>query len=69
MNPVMSPLFRWRENKHTDSILDTTLVPARISKRTEGMARKIAERTVDVLKGSGIFCVEMFLNSNERDPD
>ncbi|HET9612657.1 MAG TPA: 5-(carboxyamino)imidazole ribonucleotide synthase [Nitrososphaeraceae archaeon] len=58
--------FPVAENKHTDSILDTTLVPARISKRTEGMARKIAERTVDVLKGSGIFCVEMFLNSNRE---
>ncbi|MGB8087031.1 MAG: 5-(carboxyamino)imidazole ribonucleotide synthase [Nitrososphaeraceae archaeon] len=58
--------FPVAENKHTDSVLDTTLVPARISKRTEGMARKIAERTVDVLKGSGIFCVEMFLNSNRE---
>ncbi|MGB7663156.1 MAG: 5-(carboxyamino)imidazole ribonucleotide synthase [Nitrososphaeraceae archaeon] len=58
--------FPVAENKHTDSILDTTLVPARISKRTEGMARKIAERTVDVLKSSGIFCVEMFLNSNRE---
>lgn len=58
--------FPVAENKHSESILDTTLVPARISKRTEGMARDIAERTVDVLKGSGIFCVEMFLSENEE---
>jgi len=56
--------FPVAENKHSDSILDTTLVPARISKYTERMARDIAERTVDVLKGSGILCVEMFLTSN-----
>jgi 5-(carboxyamino)imidazole ribonucleotide synthase len=56
--------FPVAENKHSDSILDTTLVPARISKRTAGIARDIAERTVDVLKGSGIFCVEMFLRAN-----
>jgi 5-(carboxyamino)imidazole ribonucleotide synthase len=58
--------FPVAENKHSDSILDTTLVPARISKCTERMARDIAERTVDVLKGSGIFCVEMFLAENEK---
>ncbi len=56
--------FPVAENKHSDSILDTTLAPARISERTEGMARGIAERTVDFLKGSGIFCVEMFLRSD-----
>jgi 5-(carboxyamino)imidazole ribonucleotide synthase len=56
--------FPVAENKHSESILDTTLVPARISKRIEGMARDIAERTVNVLQGSGIFCVEMFLRAN-----
>ena len=52
------------ENKHSEGILDTTLVPARISKQREGVARDIAEKTVGVLKGSGIFCVEMFLTAN-----
>jgi len=56
--------FPVAENKHSDSILDTTLVPARISKSKEKKAREIAERTVNVLKGSGIFCVEMFLTAN-----
>jgi len=56
--------FPVAENKHSDSILDTTLVPARISKSKEKKAREIAERTVNVLKGSGIFCVEMFLTTN-----
>jgi 5-(carboxyamino)imidazole ribonucleotide synthase len=58
--------FPVAENKHSDSILDTTVVPARISKRTEGMARNLAEKTVDVLKGSGIFCIEMFLDENDE---
>ncbi|MGH9950167.1 MAG: 5-(carboxyamino)imidazole ribonucleotide synthase [Nitrososphaeraceae archaeon] len=56
--------FPVAENKHSNSILDTTLVPARIPNSKEKKAREIAERTVDVLKGSGIFCVEMFLNTN-----
>jgi 5-(carboxyamino)imidazole ribonucleotide synthase len=56
--------FPVAENKHSDSILDTTLVPARISRSTEEMAREIAEKTVDVLKGSGMFCVEMFLKES-----
>ncbi|HET6641388.1 MAG TPA: 5-(carboxyamino)imidazole ribonucleotide synthase [Nitrososphaeraceae archaeon] len=56
--------FPVAENKHSEGILDTTLVPARISKQREGVARDIAEKTVGVLKGSGIFCVEMFLTAN-----
>jgi 5-(carboxyamino)imidazole ribonucleotide synthase len=56
--------FPVAENKHSEGILDTTLVPARISKHREGMARDIAEKTVGVLKGSGIFCVEMFLTAD-----
>jgi 5-(carboxyamino)imidazole ribonucleotide synthase len=56
--------FPVAENIHSDSILDTTLVPARISKHTEGIVQDIAEKTIDVLKGSGIFCVEMFLTTN-----
>jgi 5-(carboxyamino)imidazole ribonucleotide synthase len=56
--------FPVAENKHSNSILDTTLVPARISRQTAGIAQDIAERTVDVLKGSGIFCIEMFLKTN-----
>lgn len=56
--------FPIAENKHSENILDTTLVPARISKRTEEMARNVAEKTVDLLKGSGIFCVEMFMKAS-----
>ena len=56
--------FPVAENIHSDSILDTTLVPARISMHIEGIVQDIAEKTIDVLKGSGIFCVEMFLTTN-----
>lgn len=58
--------FPVAENKHSDNILDTTIVPARTSKPVEMMARKVAEQTIEALKGSGIFCVEMFLNRNDE---
>ncbi len=48
------------ENIHTDSILDKTIVPARIDEKTQSQARKIAERTLKVLKGAGVFGIEMF---------
>lgn len=54
--------FPVAENTHSNSILDTTIVPAMISKHIEGRTQKVAENTIDALKGSGIFCVEMFLN-------
>lgn len=52
------------ENIHKNNILDTTIAPARVSKTTWRRARKIAERAVTALGGSGIFGVEMFLTSD-----
>ncbi len=49
------------ENIHVDNILDTTIVPARISKKCEKEAKKIAETIAIHLDIVGVFCVEMFL--------
>jgi 5-(carboxyamino)imidazole ribonucleotide synthase len=53
------------ENFHSDSILDTTIAPARISKPLEMTARRIAEKAVEALMGSGIFCIEMFVTRKD----
>lgn len=53
--------FPVAENIHKNSILDTTIVPARISKSVESKARKIAEMTMAALDDAGIFGIEMFV--------
>lgn len=53
--------FPVAENVHKDSILDTTIVPARISRKVELKAKETAERTMRVLHGAGIFGIEMFV--------
>lgn len=53
--------FPVAENIHKDSILDTTVVPARISRSVERKARRVAEKTMAALEGSGIFGIEMFV--------
>ena len=49
------------ENIHANNILDTTIAPARISRNMELKARKMAEKTMEVLHGAGIFGIEMFV--------
>ncbi|HEX7032029.1 MAG TPA: 5-(carboxyamino)imidazole ribonucleotide synthase [Nitrososphaera sp.] len=53
--------FPVAENIHKNSILDTTIVPARISKSVESRARKVAEKTMAALHDAGIFGIEMFV--------
>lgn len=53
--------FPVAENMHKNNILDTTIVPARISRKVELKAKKVAERTMEVLHGAGIFGIEMFV--------
>jgi len=53
--------FPVAENIHKNSILDTTIVPARISRNVESKAKKVAEKTMQVLQGAGIFGIEMFV--------
>lgn len=49
------------ENIHEHNILFKTIVPARISVQMRTLARKIAHRTLEVLHGSGVFGIEMFV--------
>ena len=49
------------ENIHANSILDTTIVPARISKISMEKANEIADRVMEVFEGVGTFCIELFV--------
>ena len=49
------------ENRHVNSILDMTIVPARIDERTSEKAAVIADEVMTVFEGVGAFCIEMFV--------
>ena len=55
--------FPVAENIHKNGILDTSIAPARINQEVELKAKRIAEMTMDVLKGAGIFGIEMFVTN------
>ncbi|MCL2445359.1 MAG: 5-(carboxyamino)imidazole ribonucleotide synthase [Oscillospiraceae bacterium] len=52
------------ENHHENSILDTTIVPARISNEVADRACEIADRVMEILQGVGTCCVEMFVTED-----
>lgn len=54
------------ENIHENNILKTTIVPARVEKEIEEKAKDLAFKTMEVLKGVGIFCIEMFLDEDNN---
>ena len=58
--------FPIAENIHEDHILKTSIIPARISKETEGKAIDLAIMTMKSLKGSGIFGIEMFVDEEDN---
>ena len=49
------------ENIHNEGILDTTIAPARMSEKLNTRAKKMAEKTMQAIKGAGIFGIEMFV--------
>jgi 5-(carboxyamino)imidazole ribonucleotide synthase len=53
--------FPVAENIHKNGILDTSIVPAGINQEVELKAKRMAEMTMEVLKGAGIFGIEMFV--------
>lgn len=53
------------ENIHETSILRETIAPARVSENISKKAEQIAEKTMTVLKGAGIFGIEMFVTTND----
>lgn len=53
--------FPVAENIHNRNILSTTIVPARISELAARKIRELAVKTIESLKGAGIFGIEMFV--------
>ena len=54
------------ENIHEDNILRETIAPARVSEIITKKAELIAEKTMTVLKGAGIFGIEMFVTVDDN---
>jgi len=53
------------ENIHEENILRETIAPARVSDDVTKNAEIIAEKTMTVLKGAGIFGIEMFVTQDD----
>ncbi len=49
------------ENIHEENILRMTIAPARVSAEISKKANQVAVRTMQVLKGAGVFAIEMFV--------
>ncbi|MDH3277964.1 MAG: 5-(carboxyamino)imidazole ribonucleotide synthase [Nitrosopumilus sp.] len=49
------------ENIHENNILRETIAPARVSEEISNQAEEIAKKTITVLKGAGVFGIEMFV--------
>ena len=54
------------ENIHEENILKTTIAPARVSENVIEKAEHVAKKTMDVLKGAGVFGIEMFVTQNDE---
>jgi len=54
------------ENIHENNILKTTIAPARVSDDVIGNAGEIAKKTMEVLKGAGVFGIEMFIDHDDK---
>ncbi len=53
------------ETIHKDNICHTVIAPARVGEDTQSKAKEVAMKTMKVLKGAGIFGIEMFLLNGE----
>ena len=54
------------ENIHEENILRMTIAPARVSSDISEKAKKVATKTMQVLKGAGVFGIEMFVTQNDE---
>jgi len=54
------------ENMHEDNILRTTVAPARVNDTVAKNAEKLAEKTMEVLHGAGVFGIEMFVTQDDE---
>ena len=54
------------ENIHENNILKITIAPARVSNDVIMNAGNIAKKTMEVLKGAGVFGIEMFIDQDDK---
>lgn len=54
-------IFPVAENEHVNSILDETIVPARIEKSVYDKALQLADKVVQIFPSCGMLCIEMFV--------
>ena len=54
------------ENIHENNILKVTIAPARVSDDVISNAGEIAKKTMEVLKGAGVFGIEMFIDQDNK---
>lgn len=54
------------ENIHEENILRETIAPARVSEQIIKNAEEISEKTMTVLKGAGVFGIEMFVTQDDQ---
>jgi len=54
------------ENIHENNILRETIAPARVSKGISNKTEEIAKKTITVLKGAGVFGIEMFVTEEDN---
>ncbi|MBI9011220.1 MAG: 5-(carboxyamino)imidazole ribonucleotide synthase [Clostridiales bacterium] len=52
------------ENIHIDSILDETIIPAELERKSEKKAMEMAHAVMEIFEGVGMFCTEMFVDAN-----
>ena len=54
------------ENIHKDNILNMTIAPARVNETISKNAEEIAHKTMEVLRGAGVFGIEMFVTYDNQ---
>ena len=54
------------ENIHENNILRETIAPARVSKGISNKTEEIAKKTITILKGAGVFGIEMFVTEEDN---
>ncbi|HEY7366948.1 MAG TPA: 5-(carboxyamino)imidazole ribonucleotide synthase [Nitrosopumilaceae archaeon] len=54
------------ENIHEENILRATIAPARVNEKIAKDAEYVAKKTMEVLKGAGVFGIEMFVTKDDK---
>ena len=54
------------ENLHENNILRMTIAPGRVSENVRKEAENVAHKTMEVLRGAGVFGIEMFVTQDDK---